>query len=131
MSICDVLTLYFRVSLMPEAEGSLEGTDEEAVASTTSSSTSIVSSSFRMTITAIETDPQRNLRRLQDYPNIDEKEEPAITEHLTRVFAEVLSIAPTSVSLVFEEDLIVEYLANSGRNFNGVIRQNIFRVMGE
>ena len=116
---------------MPEAEASLEGTDEEAVASTTSSSTSIVSSSFRMTITAIETDPQRNLRRLQDYPNIDEKEEPAITEHLMRVFAEVLSIAPTSVSLVFEEDLIVEYLANSGRNFNGVIRQNIFRVMGE
>ena len=111
----------------------------------TSTSTSVVSSSFRMTITAIETTRRnsRNLRLLRanskdrrqldddSHPSIDEKERSAITEHLTRVYAEVLSIAPTSISLVFEEDLIVEEIDNSGGNFDGVIRKIVFRVVGE
>lgn len=93
-----------------------------------------------MTISAIETIRRRNnLRQLiegegvaSSYPSIDNKERPAIIAHLTHVFDEVLSIAPTSISLVFEEDLVVEDLANSGEpNFGGMIRKSVFRVMGE
>jgi len=117
-----------------------EITDEETVVTT---STSVVSSSFQMTITAIETTRRstRNLlllranpkdtRNLDDasHPSIEEKERPAITEHLTRVYAEVLSIAPTSISLVFEGDLVVEDIGNSGENFGGVVRKSVFRVI--
>jgi hypothetical protein len=101
-----------------------------------------------MTITAIETDRRRRrrdrrllLRRAADdnrrltqndpppppsHPSIEEKEEIAIVEHLTRVYDEVLSIAPVSVSLAFEEDLVVDEMGN-----DGVIRKSAFRVMGE
>merc|ERR1719253_1773509 len=119
-------------------EDSLEETDKESPDATISSSTSVVSSSFRMRITA-ETTFRRNLliravqknnRQLQDaaappsYPSIDKKEQPAIIEHLMRVFDEVLSIAPTSISVVFEGDLDVENITNLG-----VIRESVFRVV--
>ena len=97
-----------------------------------------------MTITAIETDRRDRrllLRRAADdnrrlpqndpspppsHPSIEEKEEIAIVEHLTRVYDEVLSIAPVSVSLAFEEDLVVDEIGN-----DGVIRKSAFRVIGE
>jgi len=96
-----------------------------------------------MTITAIETDRRRRgrrvLRRAADdnrrlpqndpapsHPSLEEKEEIAIVEHLTRVYGEVLSIAPVSVSLAFEEDLVVEEMGT-----DGMIRKSAFRVMGE
>ena len=108
-----------------------------------------------MTITAIETDRRRRrrdrrllLRRAADdnrrltqndpppppsHPSIEEKEEIAIVEHLTRVYGEVLSIAPVSVSLAFEEDLAVEEVSigAGGGGGDGVIRKSAFRVMGE
>ncbi|KAL7537820.1 hypothetical protein ACHAXR_011978, partial [Thalassiosira sp. AJA248-18] len=129
------------------AKEETETKEEELLESNTSSS--VVSSSFRMTITAIKSIiNRRNLlhhlraapseqyhqnnghhrQLLDDYPSIEEKERPAITQHLTSVYEEVLSIAPVSISLVFEEDLVVEDI-NRGRNFEGVIRTSVFRVM--
>ena len=96
-----------------------------------------------MTITAIETaaDERRQLLRASSsatsghkksrhlvanaYQTLQEKEEPAIIEHLTRVYAEVLSIAPTNISVVFEEDLVVENITSV------VIRESVFRVTGK
>jgi len=137
-------------------------------------STSVVSSSFRMTITAIESirrgrhlassysslllrgggrgssrnddaSPQQYSRMLQQQqmqqqPTLSQKEEPAIIEQLSRVYKEVLTIAPMDISLVYEEELEVEYLGaedskgggGGGRgDKGGVIRKSVFRVMGE
>ena len=120
--------------------------DDGAEEEDNSTTTSVVSSSFRMTITAIETaaDERRQLLRASSssghekkkksntrhlvanaYQTLQEKEEPAIIEHLTRVYAEVLSIAPTNISVVFEEDLVVENITSV------VIRESVFRVMGK
>ena len=123
--------------------------EADLVGASSTVTTSVVSSSFRMTITAIETATRRKLSLLRgasvapgrygetrrqlngvNGPTIEEKERPAIIDHLTRVYADVLSIAPQSISLVFEEDLEVEEMS-SGRNFNGVVRSTVFRVMGE
>ena len=67
------------------------------------------------------------------HPAITDKEEPAIIEHLTEVYDEVLSIAPTSISLVYEEDLVIEEFAAdpNGDVGGGVIRKSAFRVIGE
>ena len=117
--------------------------------------TSIVSSSFRMTITAKQMNgPWRRLLRTSDAnkddhsnnnnddrwlesngdyalypPSIDEKERPAIVRHLTDVYKKVLSISPRDVMLVFEEDLVVEeyYSFSDG----GIVRKSIFHVVGE
>ena len=122
--------------------------DDGAEEEDNSTTTSVVSSSFRMTITAIETaadERRRTLLRASSsghmkekksdyntrhlvanaYQTLQEKEGPAIIEHLTRVYAEVLSIAPTNISVVFEEDLVVEDITSV------VIRESVFRVMGE
>ncbi len=95
-----------------------------------------------MTVTAIETDRRllrraagdRRLPRDAPAPSLEEKEEVAIVAHLTRVYGEVLSIAPVSVSLAFEEDLAVEEVSIGGAGGgggDGVIRKSAFRVMGE
>ncbi len=119
-------------------------------------STSVVSSSFRMTITAIESiGGRRNLASLLrtrgrvlkresessstmesqqqlPQPTLLQKEEPSIMEHLSRVYNEVLTIAPIDISLVYEEDLEVEYMsADAKQDAGGVIRTLVFRVMGE
>ena len=107
--------------------------------------TSVVSSSFSMTLSAIQTSRRRDFvrrahrRRIlmqgdaaASHPSIDTKEEPAIIEHLMRVYGEVLSIPPIGVSLVFEEDLVVEYIgAGADGGTEGVIRKSAFRIMGE
>lgn len=102
--------------------------------------TSVVSSSFRMTVSAIETARRRlserglfrgsgqGDRELNAIPTIDEKERPAIVEHLTSVFQDVLSIAPVSSSLVFEGDLEAKDLTLG--SLDGVIRKSVFRVIG-
>ncbi|KAL7438189.1 hypothetical protein ACHAXH_009679, partial [Discostella pseudostelligera] len=117
-------------------------------------STSVVSSSFRMTITAIESiGGRRNLASLLrtrgrvlkresesssamesqqqlPQPTLLQKEEPSIMEHLSRVYNEVLTIAPIDISLVYEEDLEVEYMsADAKQDAGGVIRTLVFRVM--
>ena len=77
----------------------------------------------------------------QQQPTLSQKEEPAIIEQLSRVYKEVLTIAPMDISLVYEEELEVEYLGaedskggggGGGRgDKGGVIRKSVFRVMGE
>ena len=86
--------------------------------------------------------PQQYSRMLEDQqqiqqPTLSQKEEPAIIEQLTRVYKEVLTIAPMDISLVYEEELEVEYLGaedskrGGGGDKGGVIRKSVFRVMGE
>ena len=101
----------------------------------------MISSSFSMSITAIEEVTEwRNRRHLrashekQDRylqenvvdanQSFQDKEGPAIAEHLTRVYASVLSIAPTSISIVEEDPLVVQNNTATG----GVIRESTFRV---
>ena len=138
-------------SIAVEEAAEAEDEDEEETIST---SASVVSSSFRMTITAVEMPTWRRglllrgakgERRLESggqngrgleaasHPSIDEKERPAVTDHLTRVYSEALSISPADISLVFEEDLVAEEISpSSGRGFGGgVVRKTVFRVMGE
>ncbi len=69
----------------------------------------------------------------QQQPTLQKKETPAVTEHLTRVYNEVLTIAPIDISLVYEKDLEVEHMNadKSKRDAGGVIRTSVFRVMGE
>ena len=111
------------------------------VEETSNSSTSVISSSFSMSITAIEEVTEwRNRRHLRaSHEKQDrylqenvvdanqsflDKEGPAIAEHLTRVYASVLSIAPTSISIVEEDPLVVQNNTTTG----GVIRESTFRV---
>lgn len=80
-------------------------------------------------------------QQMQQQPTLSQKEEPAIIEQLSRVYKEVLTIAPMDISLVYEEELEVEYLGaedskggggGGGRgDKGGVIRKSVFRVMGE
>lgn len=101
----------------------------------------MISSSFSMSITAIEEVTEwRNRRHLRaSHEKQDrylqenvvdanqsflDKEGPAIAEHLTRVYASVLSIAPTSISIVEEDPLVVQNNTATG----GVIRESTFRV---
>ena len=80
-------------------------------------------------------------QQMQQQPTLSQKEEPAIIEQLSRVYKEVLTMAPMDISLVYEEELEVEYLGaedskggggGGGRgDKGGVIRKSVFRVMGE
>ena len=72
-------------------------------------------------------------RQMLQQPTLPQKEEPAVIEHLTRVYNEVLTIAPIAISLVYETDLEVEHINadKSKRDAGGVIRTSVFRVMGE
>lgn len=118
-----------------------EGPAVVVVEEMSNSSTSVISSSFSMSITAIEEVTEwRNRRHLrashekQDRylqenvvdanQSFQDKEGPAIAEHLTRVYASVLSIAPTSISIVEEDPLVVQNNTATG----GVIRESTFRV---
>ncbi len=106
--------------------------------------TSVVSSSFRMTVAARRTsyDPWRHRRDLkngEEYyahypPTIEEKERPAVVSHLAEVYGRVLSIAPATIEAVFEEDLETEEMSmnpNSSDGEGGVVRRSVFRVVGE
>ena len=114
--------------------------DADSAATTTSFSTSVVSSSFRMTVTALDATRRQLLRAsishkissrrqltANAYQTFAEKEQPAIIEHLTRVFEDVLSIVPTSISVIEEDDLVVL----NDTAIGGVLRESVFRVNGE
>ena len=107
------------------------------------SQASVLSSSFRMTVTALRLPPtgggvRRGGRSLLEgtdgidpIQSAEEKEGPAIREHLSRVYSEALSVPPEGVSLVFEEDVVAEEIGG-GQGFDmGVVRRTTFRVLGE
>ena len=154
---------YSFAALPRKVESIVNSTNIDA---TTTTRTSVVSSSFHMTITAMESLRRRNLallrrgggggllnrnkqsraleettgatshrqlREQQQPPLLRLKEEPAIVEHLARVYGEVLTLAPAEISLVFEGDLDAESIgADAGRDAGGVvIRKCVFRVVGE
>jgi hypothetical protein len=54
-------------------------------------------------------------------------------KHLLRVYREVLSIPPMDISLVYDDELIIEnvMLGESSLKNNGIIRKCVFRVMGK
>jgi len=136
----DAPTTYAPTYNTPTKSPSTSIADEES----TMKSTSIVSSSFRMTISAIE--KKLNQRRLREdssqfdaesrdrglvtFMSIDDKERPAIKQHLEKVFKDVLSIVPDDISLAFEDQVVVEILAPSEDDNGGVLRQSTFRVIG-
>ena len=62
--------------------------------------------------------------------SIDEKERPAIKQHLQGVYKDVLSSAPEDISLAFEDEVIVEMLETSEEDDGGVLRISTFRVIG-
>jgi hypothetical protein len=101
------------------------------------SSTSVVSSSFKMTITAIdELFRTRSLlrhakRELNAFMSVDEKERPAIKRHLHNVCNQILDSPPEDITLSFEDEVIVETIPKSHRNNGGAIRTSTFRVVGE
>ncbi|KAL7518417.1 hypothetical protein ACHAWX_003258 [Stephanocyclus meneghinianus] len=101
------------------------------------SSTSVVSSSFKMTITAIdELFRMRSLlrhvkRELNAFMSVDEKERPAIKRHLHNVCNQILDSPPEDITLSFEDEVIVETIPKSHSNNGGAIRTSTFRVVGE
>jgi len=121
--------------------------EEEAPAIVAATVTSVVSSSFRMTVTALRTVRARHLRggsgsgsgisvqqagrRLVQ--SGEEKEAPAIAAHLATVYAGALTIAPSRVSAVFEDDVVQEDLDGDAdwEGLSGVVRRGVFRVVGE
>ncbi len=70
-------------------------------------------------------------RGLVTFMSIDDKERPAIQQHLEKVFKDVLSVVPDEISLAFEDEVVVEILMPSGDDDGGVLRKSIFRVIGE
>jgi len=113
---------------------------KEATALTEIVNTTVISSSFRMTLIAIETrgntipgDGSTGRYNTVDVvPSLEEKEGSSIIEHLLRVYREVLSIPPMDISLTFEEELVVEdVVLRESSSSSGVIRKCVFRVMGK
>lgn len=78
-----------------------------------------------------QNDAKRKDRGLVTFMSIDDKERPAIEQHLEKVFKDVLSIVPDDISLAFEDQVVVETLAPSEDDNGGVLRQSTFRVIGE
>jgi hypothetical protein len=100
------------------------------------STTSVVSSSFKMTITAIEElFRMRNLRHdqrdLNVFMSVDEKERPALKRHLLHVSKIILDNPPEDIMLSFEDEVVVETIPKSNSDNGGVIRTSTFRVIGE
>ena len=128
--------------VLPEGSEEPGQTDEQAAeeASTIAAPiASVVSSSFRMSVTAVRTVRTRNLRsgavqqaRRRLVQSGEEKEAPAIVEHLTEVYAEALTISPSRVSVVFEDDVVQDDLVGDDwEGLSGVVRKGDFRVVGE
>jgi hypothetical protein len=99
-------------------------------------SISVVSSSFKMTITAIEELFRKRrlrsdaVRGLSVFMSVDEKERPAIKKHLLSAF-EILDNPPEDILLSFEDEVVVETIPKSHNDNGGVIRTSTFRVIGK
>ena len=122
-------------SQKPTTSKPTEAPADEVVSSFEESTTSAVSSSFKMTVTAIEEFfRMRNLRHgsrdLSAFMSVNEKERPALKTHLLRVFKTVLDNPPEDIVLSFEDDVIVETIDKSEQDNGGVIRASTFRVIG-
>lgn len=110
--------------------------EQELVPSVEDSTISVVSSSFKMTITAIEElFRARNLRLdnrdLNVFMSVDEKERPALKKHLLHVSKVILDNPPEDLMLSFEDDVVVETIEKSNKDNGGVIRTSTFRVIGK
>ena len=100
------------------------------------STISVVSSSFEMTITAIEElFRKRQLRygqrNLSVFMSATEKEGPALKTHLLKTAKLVLENPPVDIMVTFEDELVVETVPKSNSDGGGVIRTSIFRIVGE
>lgn len=68
---------------------------------------------------------------LDPFQSVDKKERPAIKQHLTNVYQDVLSSPPQAISLAFEDEVVVQTIPKSASEGDGVIRMSTFRVIGE
>jgi len=95
---------------------------------------SVVSSSYRMAVTALRPSRGRGLRGAAARRLVqsgEEKEAPAIVTHLGSVYAAALTISPSRVSVVFEDDVAQEDLGGDDwEGLSGVVRRGDFRVRG-
>lgn len=100
------------------------------------STISVVSSSFEITITAIEElFRKRHLRYgqrdLSVFMSTSEKEGPALKTHLLRAAKLMLENPPVDIMVTFEDELVVETVPKSASDSGGVIRTSIFRIVGK
>ena len=74
---------------------------------------------------------EQSVRMLDPFQSVDKKERPAIKQHLTNVYQDVLSSPPQAISLAFEDEVVVQTIPKSASEGDGVIRMSTFRVIGE
>ncbi len=111
----------------------VEVTDEPSgiAANTVTTATSVISQMFQLEI-AVTTEVVRHrrlkgTRELNPLMSLNEKERPALEQHLMNVYTESLTSSPARVEISFmNDDMDVEIVSN-----NEVVRSNGFKVIGK
>lgn len=100
-------------------------------ANTVTTATSVVSQMFQLEIAATTEEVRhrrlKGTRELNPLMSLNEKERPALEEHLMNVYTESLTSSPAQVEVSFmNADMDVEIVSN-----NEVVRSNAFKVIGK
>ena len=106
-----------------------EPTDSMSFADITA--TSVVTQMFRLNIAATAVDVRsrqlKGTRKLGPFMSLDEKERPALEEHLMNVYNESLTSSPVRVDITFVKDNMNVEIVSS----DTVVRSNEFKISGK